>query len=730
MKTLPVPDTTSAVPSMSLSSLLGRKFSVGGQPGSPVMKVSRAVVPLQNMAVPNQRPVVAALDDGWLVAYESCTMRHLLYPSFRPNTVSRRIDALGVPEGTEDGLAWARSSRVARGPAAAVVTHPLLEPSRVMFAWTSSDQEKTQLLQRWRDKPMFSAARFVPRSNEQAEFNVARAKAGDTHLFVWSDDVEGVRDEIRGAVAVVDGDAVVSQPSFVVAEGAGQGATESAGLPVVAAGDDGWVVAWVLTNESEGVRSIHARGVVLNGSLGESPPVKIAEINETYGSLDMASSGTDFLLVWHHRQAGTEHDSIRAARLDEAGAVIGEVFDVFNSNGEPASQPEVAWEPFTKRYVVVWTSRPAGDLGRTSLRARWFAWKGEKAGSPTMGEWNEPLLGTDSALSNQSETSIAMGRAHTMLVWRDDRSGESQIYGALFEASGSACIGSSFAISQGRGAKPTVTEAAEGHGFLVAWEGSQDGGVHNIYGATVTTDCEVRDLPGVPLSAREGHEREAKLARAVEGKMVLAYLRDVPLPVGSRRVECRVVDSGIVDGQPCTDDVECISRRCTDGVCCREECAACERCGVSGNCEPVTNEEDDLCNGALRCDLVGECKSKEGERCVDASECASGFCADGVCCNTACEGSCARCDQSPGLCISQNCHPYGCDAERLCFDRCLSSRDCAPGLQCFSSGRCEPPLAASPSAGWSCRWGGPSPRAPTPWLLSLGLLLWRRRWRP
>jgi hypothetical protein len=50
-----------------------------------------------------------------------------------------------------------------------------------------------------------------------------------------------------------------------------------------------------------------------------------------------------------------------------------------------------------------------------------------------------------------------------------------------------------------------------------------------------------------------------------------------------------------------------------------------------------------------------------GLRCVSATECASGLCVDGYCCNTSCSGQCAACDvpQSEGTCVAARGAPHG-----------------------------------------------------------------------
>src|SRR5207302_612540 len=75
-------------------------------------------------------------------------------------------------------------------------------------------------------------------------------------------------------------------------------------------------------------------------------------------------------------------------------------------------------------------------------------------------------------------------------------------------------------------------------------------------------------------------------------------------------------------------------------------------------------------------------------------ECATGFCADGWCCNAACAGGCDRCDLagSAGTCTvaprgtaasGPPCTPYLCDgASASCPSSCAVDGDCEPGFTC------------------------------------------------
>src|SRR5690606_5530270 len=137
-------------------------------------------------------------------------------------------------------------------------------------------------------------------------------------------------------------------------------------------------------------------------------------------------------------------------------------------------------------------------------------------------------------------------------------------------------------------------------------------------------------------------------------------------------------------GGACESGAECTSGSCVDGVCCDSACDnACESCGLPGalgTCSlvPVGTTPEPACGGDLLCDGVsrgcpgsclidgtpeqrdamcpadfwcdsagdGECEPvrPKGASCGRGAECESGSCVHGVCCDSDCDGGCARCD--------------------------------------------------------------------------------------
>ena len=148
-------------------------------------------------------------------------------------------------------------------------------------------------------------------------------------------------------------------------------------------------------------------------------------------------------------------------------------------------------------------------------------------------------------------------------------------------------------------------------------------------------------------------------------------------------------------GIDCVEDFECASGFCTDRVCCSERCdgfcRACTAvlvgagddgvCGlITGGEDPQLECEDSSCNGEGGC-VSG---AANGVVCGEPSQCASGFCVDGVCCDTACDSGCEACasertgaETADGICTPTS---YSLDPDIECS-----------GWGCDGSGSCNPP---------------------------------------
>ncbi len=93
--------------------------------------------------------------------------------------------------------------------------------------------------------------------------------------------------------------------------------------------------------------------------------------------------------------------------------------------------------------------------------------------------------------------------------------------------------------------------------------------------------------------------------------------------------------------------------------------------------------------------------SGEFQSCTTAAECASGFCVDGVCCDSACDGACQSCTLpwAPGKCSLE---PYGTDKKNACgaAGACVGTCDGKGGCVAAGAGtQCAPATCTGPSTG-------------------------------
>ncbi|WP_437878863.1 hypothetical protein [Sorangium sp. So ce513] len=80
------------------------------------------------------------------------------------------------------------------------------------------------------------------------------------------------------------------------------------------------------------------------------------------------------------------------------------------------------------------------------------------------------------------------------------------------------------------------------------------------------------------------------------------------------------------------------------------------------------------------CDGAGRCAPPTSTPCSTSSECPSGFCVDGVCCDTACGGRCVACSAAKkGWGDDGTCDRIAC---------ANPDGECAGDLVCIGNGTC------------------------------------------
>jgi len=156
-------------------------------------------------------------------------------------------------------------------------------------------------------------------------------------------------------------------------------------------------------------------------------------------------------------------------------------------------------------------------------------------------------------------------------------------------------------------------------------------------------------------------------------------------PAGTTCGAQSCVEGAYTPPSTCNTSGQCVasrSRTCSPFACNGDVCFT--ACTGDGQCAP-----GEFC-------VDGSCGLKpRGADCTTASDCQSGFCAQGVCCDSACNTSCHACNltTSPGTCTSVPDRDP--DPQGLC--------QVTPSSTCGMTGLCVRGVCANHEAGINCR---------------------------
>jgi protocatechuate 3,4-dioxygenase beta subunit len=184
--------------------------------------------------------------------------------------------------------------------------------------------------------------------------------------------------------------------------------------------------------------------------------------------------------------------------------------------------------------LLVWEDGRAGDpdvyAGRLSLQGRVL----DGSGIPI-------------AVTNADETSpaVAWNGSTFLVVWQDhgeDNLAEDDLLAVRVSAEGEVLDADPIAVSTANHAQRSPSVASDGVDFFVAWEDNRVSPA--IFGARVTSEGEVLDLNGIPISTGPGDKSEP--AVAMGGGLYLLLWADGRSGEGRDVFAARVTLEGVV----------------------------------------------------------------------------------------------------------------------------------------------------------------------------------------
>jgi large repetitive protein len=521
------------------------------------------------------------------------------------------------------------------------------------------------------------------------------ATDGTNYFGVWQDYRLGTYrgpdiDEVYGGrVAAADGQLVAGDANgFVIPPNVVFAANTQTNAATAFDGTN-YLVVW--QDQRQGVSStthIYGTRVSLGpqgaGTVLDPSGIPISTAPNNQANPAVAFDGTNYLVVWEDDRAAAMMApagiQIYGGRVSMAGTPLdgdGVVIDPSICN---QTNPDVAFDGVN--YLVVLQApfqSCASDSGNSA------AVYGRLV-SPSVVSVRAVLLQTAPGASGPTVPRVAFDGANYLVVWEDSIGGPNGLFGAQLR-SGTLAINppGTFTVSSSSVFdRPALS--FDGTNFLVVWAGSQNGGGPGVFGRLVDRTPAVLGMADILISNAQGVRRPAT---AFDGLNHFVFWDDLRSDgIHSDLYGARVTPAGAVLGSD-TDGIPIAAMPDTSES---RPSLASDRSGHV----LVTYHRDDATPSIATLRVRGRfvTEASIGAACGADTECSSGHCVDGVCCDSACGGGvasdCEACSVVTGAPTDGTCAPA--EGRHVC----LPPTDCLHASLCTgSSTMCPPPVAVS-----------------------------------
>ncbi|MBN2089781.1 hypothetical protein JW964_09210, partial [candidate division KSB1 bacterium] len=210
-----------------------------------------------------------------------------------------------------------------------------------------------------------------------------------------------------------------------------------------------------------------------------NPVMEDFQVNENVGRCDHSdpqiamNSNGNYVVVWYdYRNVDPD---IFAQRYNSSGVKQGNSFRVNDDSGSSDQYSPAIAVDGSGNFVVVWEDYRNGN--RRDIYGQRYSSSGAKQGTNFLVNYNSGSLG-------QYSPAIAVdGSGNFVVVWEDDRNGNSDIYGQRYSSSG-AKQDTNFLINDVSGSiyqgRPEIVVDGSGN-FVVVWSDGRNGNP-DIYG--------------------------------------------------------------------------------------------------------------------------------------------------------------------------------------------------------------------------------------------------------
>ena len=359
------------------------------------------------------------------------------------------------------------------------------------------------------------------------QYNPALAFDGENFLAVWHDertshysDIYGARVTPAGEVLDADGIAISTAVWFQQ-------------CPSLAFDGENFLVVWQ-DSRNDSDWDIYGARVTPAGAVLDPPGIAISTTAANYKWYPaVALDGANFMVVWQDdRNSGYD---IYGARVTPAGVVLDTAGLAVSTATGGQESPALAFDG--ENLVVGWTD------GRNGSNADIYGARVTPAGVVL-----DPVgIAISTVVGSQESPALAFDGENYLVVWQDDRSGSSDVYGARVTPAGVVLDPVGIAISTAAGNQGSPALAFDEVNFLVVWQDESSDSGYDIYGARVTPAGVVLDPAGIAISTARDYQWSTTLAFDGENFLVAWAAVDIfHIPMDRGIYGARVTPTGVV----------------------------------------------------------------------------------------------------------------------------------------------------------------------------------------
>lgn len=361
--------------------------------------------------------------------------------------------------------------------------------------------------------------------------------------------------------------------------------------PHIANNSSRFLVGW--ETPRVGGKAIEVARVNPLGEFEDATPIQVSDVTDDQRLIGVFSNDTDFLVLWHEQD--TDPDSrrlawrVRARLVSDAGvpASVSETFRNFSSFDAEPADAWIDYDVYPPAYMFTFID--GDDIYSSKINA-----SGARGNSQFVYENDSVmnalslrataqyvyLLSASGTLFRITQTMGGSGGSgDTLLALPGSNSNfdvtPNDVLAVYNSQAGTVSIvasGWTRILATGLSSNANPQITIIADGYLVAW--NQDSG---IVGARVTTDGQVMDAQPATLSQESGIEQLGDTYTDFLNRCMMTYSRPMWVPgIGANRIAMRLIDFRYNDGSnlgaACGTGFECKSGFCVDGVCCNTAC--------------------------------------------------------------------------------------------------------------------------------------------------------------